>query len=294
MGDLGGLARAMPWAATLVLIGVLAIAGLPPLNGFVSEWLLLQAFLFTPGLAHGYLNMIIPVAAAGVALAAALAAYVMVKFYGVTFLGQARNPELARAHDAGPWEKLGMAWLAAGCVIAGLFPAGVLALIAPTAELLLGTAIDPPSGFILGPIDADRAAYAPALFFLVILGVLLLTVFGVRRLYHGRVRRAPAWDCGYPEQGARMQDTAEGFGQPIRHIFETFMIVEREVPDPFDKRPRYRGATLDRLWFLVYRPLASATAWLSDQAARLQHGRIQGYLFYSFATLVFLLFFVSR
>ncbi len=95
MGYLGGLMRFMPWTAWLTLIGALAIAGLPPLNGFVSEWLLLQAFLLTPGLTQPYLNMVIPVAAATVALAAALAAYVMVKFYGVIFLGQPRDPALA-------------------------------------------------------------------------------------------------------------------------------------------------------------------------------------------------------
>lgn len=294
MGGLGGLVRAIPWTALLLLIGVFALAGLPPLNGFVSEWLLLQAFLFTPGLTQPYLNMLIPVAAAAVVLAAALAAYVMVKFYGVTFLGQPRNPELRQAHDAGWFERLGMLWLAGGCIVFGLLPALPLALIAPTSSLLLGAAIPAPSGLLLTPIDPDRASYAPGVFFAVIAVVFLLAVMWVRLVYHGRLRRGAAWDCGYPEQDARMQDTAEGFGQPIRHIFETFMIVEREVPDPFDRRPRYRGATLDRLWFLLYVPLARLVGWLSEQAARLQHGRIQWYLFYSFATLVFLLFFVSR
>jgi hydrogenase-4 component B len=123
MGYLGGLMRFMPWTAWLTLIGALAIAGLPPLNGFVSEWLLLQAFLLTPGLTQPYLNMVIPVAAAMVvALAAALAAYVMVKFFGVVFLGQPRDPALQQAHEAGWPERLGMLWLAAGCVLLGLLP----------------------------------------------------------------------------------------------------------------------------------------------------------------------------
>src|SRR5512135_1157249 len=101
MGRLGGLIRRMPWAAVLMLVGVLAIAGLPPLNGFVSEWLLLQAFLLTPVLPLPYLNMMIPLGAAALALAAALAAYAMVKFYGVIFLGQHREAKLSEAHDAG-------------------------------------------------------------------------------------------------------------------------------------------------------------------------------------------------
>ena len=91
----------MPWVAWLALVGTLAIAGLPPLNGFVSEWLLLQAFLFTPGLPQSFVNMLVPVAAAALVLAVALAAYVMVKFYAIVFLGRPREANLAYAQDAG-------------------------------------------------------------------------------------------------------------------------------------------------------------------------------------------------
>ena len=96
LGRLGGLIHRMPWVAWLTLVGVLAISGLPPLNGFVSEWLLLQAFLFSHEVPHPFVNMLLPLGAAIVALAAALAAYVMVKFFGVVFLGQPREPGLAQ------------------------------------------------------------------------------------------------------------------------------------------------------------------------------------------------------
>jgi hydrogenase-4 component B len=295
MGKLGGLIRFMPWTAWLTLVGALAIAGLPPLNGFVSEWLLLQAFLLTPGLTQPYLNMVIPVAAASVALAAALAAYVMVKFFGVVFLGQPRDPALHHAHEASWPERLGMIWLAAGCVLLGLFPAQVIDRLAPVVRLLSGqTLVNDGNWLMLAPVSAERASYAPLIFFAVVAVVLLLTFVWVRRIYHGRVRRADPWDCGYPEQDARMQDTAEGFGQPIRQIFESFMRVERERPDPFDRQPRYTSASLDKIWFLIYEPIASLAGWLSAQAGRLQHGRIQWYLIYSFATLIFLLVFVTR
>ncbi|RPH63139.1 MAG: hydrogenase 4 subunit B, partial [Burkholderiales bacterium] len=111
LGRLGGLIRYTPWVAWVTLIGVLASAGLPPLGGFVSEWLLLQSFLFTPGLPNPVLNMLIPVVAALIALVAALAGYTMVKFFGVIFLGQPREEKLAQAHDAGRWERAGMLWL---------------------------------------------------------------------------------------------------------------------------------------------------------------------------------------
>ena len=81
----------MPWVAWLALVGTLAAAGIPPLNGFVSEWLLLQAFLFTPSLPQSFVNMLVPLAAAALVLSAALAAYVMVKFFGVVFLGRPRE-----------------------------------------------------------------------------------------------------------------------------------------------------------------------------------------------------------
>ena len=100
LGKLGGLLRYMPWVAGTTLVGVIACAGLPPSNGFVSEWLLLQGLLFTGGLPNPYLKMLVPIFAAGVALVAALAGYVMVKFFGVIFLGRPREEKLAAAHDA--------------------------------------------------------------------------------------------------------------------------------------------------------------------------------------------------
>jgi len=239
--------------------------------------------------------MVIPVAAAIVALAAALAAYVMVKFFGVVFLGQPRDPALHHAHEAGWPERLGMLWLAAGCVLLGLFPAQVIDWLSPVVRMLTGqTLVNDGNWLMLAPVSAERASYMPLIFLAVVIGVLGLTVLWVRRVYHGRVRRSDPWDCGYPEQDARMQDSAEGFGQPIRQIFEVFMKVERETPDPFSRAPRYHGASLDKLWFILYEPIARVTGWLSEQAGRLQHGRIQWYLIYSFATLIFLLVFTTR
>jgi formate hydrogenlyase subunit 3/multisubunit Na+/H+ antiporter MnhD subunit len=294
MGGLGGLIRYMPWTAWLTLIGALAIAGLPPLNGFVSEWLLLQAFLLTPGLHQNYLNMVIPVAAASVALAAALAAYVMVKFFGVVFLGQPRDPSLKDAHEAGWLQRLGMIWLALGCILLGLLPTQFIGWMAPTVKQLTGQSlVNDGNWLMLAPVNAERASYSPLIFFAVVLAGLALTFLFVRKIYHGRVRRADPWDCGFPEQTPRMQDSAEGFGQPIRQIFQAFMRVERETPTPFDRTPHYHGSSVDKIWTLLYLPIARVAGWLSEQAGRLQHGRIQWYLIYSFATLIFLLVFTQ-
>ena len=294
LGKLGGLIHRMPWVAWLALIGTLAIAGLPPLNGFVSEWLMLQAFLFTPSLPHPYLNMLIPVAAAAVALVAALSGYVMVKFYGVVFLGQPREPSLATAHDAGIWERAGLVWLAAGCIALGVAPVAVIGVIDAVSGQLLGKTLGAgATGWMfLAPISPDRASYAPLLFLIVILVVWLATWLAVRRFYHGRVRRAPPWDCGFPAQNARMQDSAEGFGQPIRQVFEPFFRMQRELPAPFDAAPRYRVTVEDHFWYWLYLPLAKVTDTLTRVVTLLQRGRISVYLMYSFVTLLILLLFV--
>lgn len=116
----------------------------------------------------------------------------------------------------------------------------------------------------------------------------------VRLLYHGRVRRSPAWDCGYPWQNARMQDTAEGFGQPIRQIFEPFFAMHRELPSPFDKQPRYLVIVGDRFWDWIYRPIAAGIERIARIVGLLQQGRIAVYLLYSFVTLVAVLVVVRR
>ena len=141
LGKLGGLIRRMPWVAALALVGTLSIAGLPPFNGFVSEWLLLQSFLFTPQIPHAFLNMLIPLGAAALALIAALAAYVMVKFYGVIFLGQPREASLANAHDANWLERLGLGWLALGCILIGVLPQFALGAAARVTQSLLSQSV---------------------------------------------------------------------------------------------------------------------------------------------------------
>ena len=294
MGRLGGLIHRMPWAAALMLIGVLSISGLPPFNGFISEWLLLQAFLLSPGLPNSYINMLIPVAAAVIALAAALAAYVMVKFYGIIFLGQSREPGLEKAHDAGNWERMGMSWLALVCVVLGLAPVTVIGQLDHVTQMLIGQVLGNSSGgwLFLTPVDTERASYSPVLFLLAVLGVMLVTAMAVHRFYHGRLRRSPAWDCGFPEQTTRMQDTADGFGQPIRRIFEPFFKIERECPTAFDTHPQYQGRSEDRIWYGLYLPIKQLTETLSYWVSFLQHGRIHLYLSYTFVTLILLLAFV--
>ena len=296
LGKLGGLIHRMPWVAWPALIGTLAIAGLPPLNGFVSEWLLLQAFLFAPDVPRTFVNMLLPMGAAVLVLAAALAAYVMVKFFGVVFLGRARSAAGSDARDPGLLARLGLLWLAAGCVLLGVLPAQVLPRLRTVAALLH---LDDGRGaggvapwWSLAPLPGRQSSYAPLVFLATIAAMILLTMYAVRRLYHQRVRRAEAWDCGYGTLSARVQDSPEGFGQPIRHIFEPFFVLERELPSPFDAHPRYRVRIGDRWWRGLYQPIGALVRAVSDRVAWLQQGRIAAYLLYSFLTLLLLLAFV--
>ncbi|HTN48940.1 MAG TPA: hydrogenase 4 subunit B [Burkholderiaceae bacterium] len=298
LGKLGGLLRFMPWVGWLALVGALAAAGLPPLNGFVSEWLLLQSFLFTLGLKSTFVNNLVPVVAAGIALVAALGGYVMVKFFGVIFLGQPREPRLAASHDAATWERVGLVWLGAGCVLLGLLPAQVIAVLDPVTRVLVGDGIGPQVAangwLLLAPVSPERATYSPLLFLLMLALCFALAFVLVRKLYHGRLRRAAPWDCGYPLLNARMQDTAEGFGQPIRQVFEPFFRIERHLPSPFDTQPTYRLVASDHFWNWLYLPVARGIEAISRVVGMLQQGRIATYLMYSFVTLLVMLVLVFR
>jgi hydrogenase-4 component B len=218
-----------------------------------------------------------------------------VKVYGVAFLGQHRHQLAERPRDATRMERAGMAWLALGCVALGLLPMVMVAQLDRVSLTLIYARLPDEalaSGWLwLVPTSADQASYSPIVFLLVIAAVCGLTLLAVRRLYHGRLRRAPPWDCGYPEQDARMEDTADGFGQPIRQIFAPVFQIRREIPRADDPHPVFRQEVEDRHWPLLYAPIARLAELISRQAGRLQQGRISIYLLYSFITLIALLMF---
>jgi hypothetical protein len=220
----------------------------------------------------------------------------MVKFYGVIFLGQPREERLAGAHDAGMLERIGLSWLALGCVVLGVAPVFVLAQLDQVTAMLTGHMLSEKaagaSWLFVTAMSSERASYSPLLFLLGVLLAYVATFALVRKFYHGRMRRGPAWDCGFPLQNARMQDTAEGFGQPIKQIFEPVFRIERHTPSPFDPQPRYQGKTEDKLWYVLYLPVARLTDRISAAISILQSGRIHIYLLYSFVTLLVLLIFV--
>ncbi len=297
LNEMGGLMRHMPHTALAFLIGALAISALPPLNGFVSEWLMFQASLQVPQLTSSVVRSLVPIVAAVLALCGALTGMCFVKVYGIAFLGQQRQELAAQPREASRWERAGMLWLALACFALGLFPVLMIGEINKVCLALIGTGLSEQamaSGWLwLAPTASSQASYSPIVFLLVIAAVCGLTFIVVRHLFHGRLRRADPWDCGFPAQTPRMQDSADAFGQPIRQIFAPVFLIRREIPRADDPQPLFSQSVEDRHWYALYLPIARLTGFLSGHIGRLQQGRISVYLLYSFLTLIALLVFAQ-
>lgn len=297
---LGGLIRRMPVTAFLFLVGCISIAALPPLNGFVSEWLTFQAALQVPALASGVLRSIVPVAAAILALTTALAAAAFVKAYGVAFLGKARTRRASRAREVGLGMRAGMGLLALLCVALGVLPTFVVRAIEPVVNLLLG--LSPPSAAAKGwlwltPVSPRTASYSAPL---VVAAMALIFLIGYLLLHRRATiaRRGYPWDCGFGMLNARMQYTSTAFAQPIRRVFgPTWRVEERidAVPAPPARMTgmRYQLHIGDWSWIMAYAPIGQLILSAARRIRRIQTGSIRVYLAYSFFTLLILLWLIT-
>src|SRR5690348_2420767 len=202
MEHLGGLIRGMPLTAFAFLTGCLAISALPPLNGFVSEWLTFQAILLTPDVPSWGIKLIVPAVGAMLALSAALAAACFVKAYGVTFLGRARTAAAAKARETDRASLAAMFIFAALCLVVGILPGLFIDMLAPVSTALIGARMPEQLGsqwLSIVPIAASRSSYDGLLVFVFMVISGTLAAFAIHRLASDRLRRAPAWDCGYPD-----------------------------------------------------------------------------------------------
>jgi NADH:ubiquinone oxidoreductase subunit 5 (subunit L)/multisubunit Na+/H+ antiporter MnhA subunit len=304
MEEMGGLIKKLPWTSALFLVGCVSIAGLPPFNGFVSEWLTFQAFLLSPELPNPILKLLVPLGAALLALTGALAAACFVKAFGVTFLGSWRGHRKGeQIHEVGFSMRLGMALAAASCLALGVLPTFVIGWMDIIPKQLFGGQIVSATGGFgwmwLTPSSPERASYSAPLVFGVILAVVAVTylLLHVRR---AAIRRAPLWDCGFERITPRMQYTATAFAMPIRRVLgflfdireQTELVSPQNHPVMADTL-RYRLRIRDRFWGWFYAPLADAAFWVARRVGKLQQGRIQVYLLYSFVTLIVLLVFLG-
>ena len=238
MEHLGGLIHRMPQTAFAFLVGCAAISALPPLNGFVSEWLIFQAILLSPQLPSWGLKFLVPAVGALLALSAALAAACFVKAFGVTFLGRARTPAAVRAEETDRFSLTAMFVLAALCLVAGIVPGLFIDALAPVVQGLAGArmpvqhAID---WLSIVPIAESRSSYNGLLVFVFMVLSGTLAALAIHRFASDRLRRAPPWDCGYPDANPATQYTASSFAQPIRRVFGTVVFRAREhveMPPP--------------------------------------------------------------
>jgi formate hydrogenlyase subunit 3/multisubunit Na+/H+ antiporter MnhD subunit len=293
---LGGLFDRMRWTSLTALVGSAAIAGLPPLNGFVSEWLMLQAVLLGPAFPQWSLKLLALATGAVIALVAALAAAAFARAFGVAFLGRPRSLEAARAAEVDAPMRYAMAGLAVACLIAGIFPGVMIDALKPLAEATVGAAM--PLQAKLGwttivPIAESRSSYNGLLVFLFFILSGSTAAYAIHRFASAKLRRAPAWDCGFPNADPATQYSAESFSQPIRRVYGGFVFAAGEsldMPRPGETRAARLTVTVrDRVWSGLYLPIGAAVEAVASRLNPLQFLTIRQYLSVVFGALVALL-----
>ena len=302
MEELGGLIKRMPKTAFFFLVGAVAISALPPLNGFVSEWLTYQSLLQGFGTTDSLVRLMFPLSGAMLALTGALAAACFVKAFGITFLAQPRSEQAAQAHEASPTMLVGMGVLTAACVFLGLFPTVFLRLLEPVTQQLIGQPLPAylcrADGWVLG--NTQELGGTVSTVGIALMGICLLPIPLVLWLLFGRrarTRIGPTWDCGLRGLTPTMEYTATGFSKPIRMIFKALFRPRREVQREYDYSPyfaktlRFESHIEEAFVTRLYRPLNRGILRFSRRMRGLQAGSIQAYLIYIFITLILLLMF---
>lgn len=274
---LGGLAKSMPWTGGLFVLGCAAIAGLPPFNGFVSEWLIyLGAFHAVKGWAWA------AAAIGALALAGGLALAAFARLFGIAFLGEPRSRAAAHAHEAPPSMLRPMRLLGGLCLFIGLFPLALGPILQPAAAALDARSSVP----LLG-------AHAP-LASLSLLAAVGLAFAGAAWLSirHLHARRSGTWDCGYAAPSARIQYTASSFGQFLGEPFQWALLPLRHLPrirGLFPRPAHFSSEVPDPALERVLKPAFRLSAWLMGWLRVLQSGHLPIYMLYVVLTLVALL-----
>ncbi|TAK99733.1 MAG: NADH-quinone oxidoreductase subunit H [Verrucomicrobia bacterium] len=274
MSRFGGLWRAMPWTASLFTLGAVAISGLPPLNGFVSEWLVFLG-LFDAVSARGPAAWTAVPAAVLLGVTGALALACFVKVCGVVFLGLPRSKVAEQAHECGWTMRLPMLVLGAACVAIGLAPVLFWPAIASASSAWQ-------------PLWTDSAPPAPmqtlGAFHITIAALAMLAAIGLwLRVKRNGLSRAVTWDCGYAVPTPRMQYTAGSFAGIITGWFSWILKPKRHqhpVKENFPAHASYEEHTPETVLEHVVEPTGSVVMRISTAVRRLQHGRLQAYILY--------------
>ena len=296
----GGLLRRMPWTGLFFLVGAMAISGLPPLNGFASEWLTFQAFLFGfGGSAEPFVHFLFPVGGALLALTTALAAACFVKAFGISFLALPRSRAAAAAREAPAVMLVPQALLAVLCVVLGLFPGVVLRVLGRVLMSLPG--LQPPASPAWGGLGMASGGGAfdhvvPVVFAAALVcGMALAAALAARTGF--AARRVPTWGCG-GELSAQTEYTATAFSKPLMMIFRAVYRPTRqveslaEVSPYFPQEVRYHAEIEPTFERYVYGPLLRAILRVANGLKVLQAGSLHAYLAYVIALVVWLMLLV--
>ena len=274
---MGGLAKCMPRSATLFALGSIAICGLPPLNGFVGEWLLYLGFFRSMDATGGAVWPAAGMAAAALAMIGALALACFVKGYGTVFLGLPREPIQHTPHDPAPAMLIPMIIAAAGCLFFGFFPQTVQTL------LQQATALWTPAGIPPFPLPDSLHWISRLALGLTAAIVLVCAVFFPMVRRRAAPKAMPTWGCGYARPTPRMQYTATGFAQMLVALF-AHLIVPRmrlfRIQPPFPKTESFETDVPDTMLERIVLPIFRLTGRAFPTLRLLQQGRIQIYLLY--------------
>ncbi|MGA9452845.1 MAG: proton-conducting transporter membrane subunit [Verrucomicrobiia bacterium] len=292
---LGGLLKRMPWTAVTFLVGAVAISGLPPLNGFVSEFMIFLG-AFKGGIStDGPIAVPLLAVIAALALIGGLAAACFTKAFGMVFLGEPRSEHGSHAHETGWAMRLPMLALAAGCVLIGLFAPAVVGCLQPVLENVTGQRAEIVSEYLISATGPLAFVVIGAVAFLLLLFVLILLRRGL--LAGRQVEQSVTWGCGYAQPTARMQYTASSFAQPLTDLFRPLLGTRKKVVPPrgfFPTEAALETVTPDLTHEEMYRPMFERlNEWLS-QVRWLQHGKVQLYVLYIAVTLIVLLVWTFR
>lgn len=303
MEQLGGLAKKMPWTALFFLVGAVAISGLPPLNGFVSEWLTMQALLSSYQVPNVALQVSISFATIAFALTAGIALATFVRMFGATFLSRPRSKEAEHAKEVPKTMLAGMGVSAGLCVVFGILPFAATGMIASSFGLDSSvTSFDILAvPYSVNGIETTSSMSMPAV--AVMMGAAAAAIMGfvlatgarktARKIYS-------TWDCGFGELNERMEYTATSLSQPIRTVFRALykprMAISNDrhsESNPYMKKSiRVESETKDIFEDRLYQPAVKTTIAFFDRVRRIQTGRVNAYLLYVMITLALLLLLV--
>ena len=300
MEEYGGLLQRMPWTGFFFLVGAVSIAALPPTNGFVSEWLVFQSLFLSFHLPAVFLKLMLPLAAAMLAMTGVLALACFAKAFGMSFLALPRSSHARHAKEVPVPMRIGMGLLAVLCVGLGLAPMMVVPLLDRITGPLTGVSISDKvlalDGWALAPGNVEFSSVSPPILAAMLIacafvGLLLAYVFGgrlVKRWYK-------TWGCGL-NLSPRMEYTPTGFVQPIKRVFSTIyqptVKLETEFLEEshyFAKRRRFESHIEPVFQRYLYDPVVRFFTTMADRLRVIQTGSLHLYLTYIFVTLVVLL-----